>query len=218
MTTTATHTPSTGTWSWKDLLFPLVSGAIGLLLVIEQTTNFLVPWTPHPTIHDPKVAAPAMHLWHYAQAGMHGLLLLALPLFLLVWRPRQRVLIMQFLLAAGGLMALLIVPVRTQDAIPVAVALVVLTVLYPYRRGLLARPAVQRLSRPLLGLTLLLSPFLLREAVRLVQWQIEGVGGEHAAVGHWIGAASIPLTLIIAGLLAATRQPGWRALGAIPFK
>ena len=215
MATTTTHTSSTGKWTWKDLLFPLISGAFGLFLAIAQIGYVFVPWMPHAAIHDPAVAVPAMHLWHYAQAGMHGLLLLALPLFLLVWRPRQRVLLMQFLLTAGGLLALLIVPVRTLDAIPVTVALVVLTVLYPYRRGLAARPAVQRLSRPLLGLTLLLSPFLLLEAVRLVQWQIEGVGGEHATAGHWIAAAAIPLTLIIAGLLAATRQPGWRALGVI---
>ncbi len=110
MTTTTTHAPSTGTWSWKDLLFPLISGAVGLLLVIQQAANFLVPWMPHAAIHDPKVAAPAMHLWHYAQAGMHGLLLLALPLLLLVWRPRQQIALMQYLLVSGALLAAIIAP------------------------------------------------------------------------------------------------------------
>ena len=215
MTTTTTHAPSTGTWSWKDLLFPLISGAVGLLLVIQQAANFLVPWMPHAAIHDPKVAAPAMHLWHYAQGGMHGLLLLALPLLLLVWRPRQQVVLMQYLLVSGALLAAIIAPVHRMDVVPVIIVLAVLTVLYPGIRGLAARLTLRHLSRPLMALTLVVSPFLLRESARLVWWQIHGVGGDHATAGHWIAAATIPLTLIVAGLLAATRGPGWRVVGTI---
>lgn len=212
---TPTYVPSARKWSWKDILFPLVSGAFGLLLTMGAMADIFLPWFPQSTIHDPTVAAPVMHLWHYTQRGMHSLFILALPLLLLVWRPRQSVLLMQFMLVADGLMVALILPFRPMDALTVAVALTVLTALYPDVRSLTKMPTLGNLSRPLVGLTVLCSPFLLYESVRLVVWQIQGVGGDHAMVGHWIASATAPLALIAAGLLAATKQPGWRTLGMV---
>ena len=213
---TPTYVPSTRKWSWKDILFPLISGAIGLLLVLGAMADIFLPWFPNATIHDPTVAVPVMHLWHYTQRGMHSLFLFALPLLLLVWRARHQVLLMQFMLVSVGFMVAFLLPVRPMDALTVAIALVVLTALYPNVRSLTNLPALGNISRPLLGLTLLCSPFLLYESVRLVVWQIQGVGGDHATAGHWIASATAPLALITAGLFAATKQPGWHTLGMVP--
>ena len=38
---------------------------------------------------------------------------------------------------------------------------------------------------------------------------------EHALHHHWMGSAAVAVALALAGLLAATRRPGWRALGII---
>ena len=122
---------------------------------------------------------------------------------------------MQFMLVSGGLLAGMIAPVRPADTITVTVLLGVPIALYPGIRRLFERPGLERLSRPLLGLVLLCSPFLLGETVRLVAWQIAGAGGEHATAGHWISSATIPLAVIVAGLMAATRQPGAGALGIL---
>lgn len=213
--TTRARTTSVTNWTWKDIAFPLISGALGLLLLLTTGTYLVVPWQHHADIHDPTVAVPLMHLWHYAQAGMHSTLLMAAPVLLSAWRPRQRVLLMQFVVVAVGVLAVMLLPWRPKDALTVTIMFGVLTALYPDLRSLVSRPRFHGASRPLLGLTLLCSPFLVYESVWLVRLQVLGHGGDHATAGHWIAAASIPLTIIVAGLFAASKRPSWRSLGSI---
>lgn len=206
---------STTTRTWRSVVFMVAALAIGLLLISGELGNVLQPWLPHQHVHDPTVAVPIMHKWHYAQRSMHSLVLLALPVLVVAWRPRQYLVVMQFLLLSVGLMIALLLPFRPADALILGTGLGGLVALYPEVRRLLERPLLKGLNRPLLALTVLCSPWMLAEMVRLVQWQALGVGGEHASVGHWIGAASIPPALLLAGLGAATSMRGARALGII---
>ncbi len=40
-------------------------------------------------------------------------------------------------------------------------------------------------------------------------------GDAHALVLHWIGSVLLMALLVLAGVLSATRRPGWEALGII---
>jgi hypothetical protein len=58
---------------------------------------------------------------------------------------------------------------------------------------------------------LLLLPYI----GRLLLWQIQGVGGEHATANQWISDVEHTSFLILAAFLASTRRPGWRVLGVL---
>jgi len=86
---------------------------------------------------------------------------------------------------------------------------------YPAPRALVSVSREGPVSMPLLGLSVLAAALLLPEVWRLVPMQLAGPGGEHASENHWILTATLECMLIAGGLLAATRRPGWKALGII---
>ena len=65
-----------------------------------------------------------------------------------------------------------------------------------------------------LALALAAAPFLLVNAWTNLTLQYTDVS-EHALHNHWGGSAALALTLLLAGLLVASRRPGWRPLGVI---
>jgi plastocyanin len=71
------------------------------------------------------------------------------------------------------------------------------------------------LSLPLFGLSLLAAAFLAPDAWNLLHLQFAGLGGEHATQNHWVLTAELELMLVLGGLLAATKRPGWRILGIL---
>ncbi|HJZ48470.1 MAG TPA: hypothetical protein VKE41_14935, partial [Roseiflexaceae bacterium] len=95
------------------------------------------------------------------------------------------------------------------------VILAIVIAAYPAPRALISVSREGRVSIPLLGLSILTAALLLPEISRLVPMQLAGLGGEHATENHWILTANLELMLIAGGLLAATKRPGWQALGII---
>src|SRR5438093_62790 len=84
------------------------------------------------------------------------------------------------------------------------------TIVFVVLTGLFGLLVVVRAFPDLLA-ALLLAPYAWRSLI----WQFAGVGGEHAAQFHWIESVIISIVLVLAGVLAATKRPGWRALGII---
>jgi hypothetical protein len=85
---------------------------------------------------------------------------------------------------------------------------------YPAPRGLFTFAGAHP-SRRLLALAVISALALAPVTLRNLQWQLAGVGGEHAEQSRWMGAVILSVCLVLAGLLAATRRPGWRALGIL---
>jgi hypothetical protein len=92
---------------------------------------------------------------------------------------------------------------------------VLMLVLYPRSRDLFSLKGDGRLSRPLLALAVVISMLLLWDAVRNLQWQWVGIGGESARRYFWLQTALANLTLAIAGGLTAIKRPGWQVLGVL---
>jgi hypothetical protein len=86
---------------------------------------------------------------------------------------------------------------------------------YPAPRTLLDFSRSGSISRPLLALTLLAAVLLAPSMWRSLLWQVQGVGDEHATVYHWIAGFEHTVILLVAGVLASTKRPGWQTLGII---
>jgi hypothetical protein len=88
---------------------------------------------------------------------------------------------------------------------------------YPDRRALLSFKLKGRISIALLLLTVVFAVFLDPVINREVYYQIIGMGTNdaHALELHWIGSALLMVLLIVAGLMASTKRPGWKILGFI---
>src|SRR5439155_26234478 len=125
---------------------------------------------------------------------------------------REKRLLVQF-------MALLIV-VGTLTILPfepsiwyVALVNALVVAAYPAPRALLDFSREGPLSRPLLALGLVAALLLAPYIGRLLLWQIQGVGGEHATANQWISDVDHTLFLVLAGIMVSTKRPGWRTLG-----
>ncbi len=205
-------TPIVKRRDWRTIVFVVLTGLFGLLVVGSAIPDLLAPWfnsqgpaTPGDT--------PELHRWHAAQWGALKAVLIGGSLLALLWRPRAKPLLMQFVGLGVGILALLGGTLDPRIFVILWPFLLVIAA-YPMPRALLDVSREVPLSRPLLALSLLAAVLLAPYAWRSLIWQLAGVG-EHAAQFHWIESVIISIMLVLAGVLAATKRPGWRALGII---
>ena len=200
--------------------------ALASLLFLEGLTEGLLPWVTLgcPGCPDAPVDYHIdLQRWHGAEHGALLGILFAGALIGLLWRARQRPLLLQFYALGHAILLLGYLPVRpasTPDtsivsfSIGVVVTTTLLAALFPSPRQLF-RFDGGNLSPRLLGAAaasaLALAPITLRN----LQWQLSGFGGEHAAEARWMGAVILAVSLVLAALLTATRRPGWQMLGGL---
>ena len=209
-----------GRWAFTALvaLFALAS-----FTVLEGFTEGLMPWKiiGCPGCGDLEYD-PAIMRWHGAEHGATVGLLFGGSLLLLLWRAHRKPLLLQFyvlghvVLVAGY--AALPGPANEPGAIMGLVVMVaattgLLVTTYPAPRELL-KLSWGRASRPLLALSLVAAAVLLPLALWNLSQQVRLVG-IHAENARWTGAAVLAVCLVLAGLLTATKRPGWRELGAL---
>jgi hypothetical protein len=205
--------------------FAALSAAASLLL-LEGLTEGLLPWTqlgcPGCPEASPDYPIQLMR-WHGAEHGALLGVLFTGALLGLLWRARQRPLLVQFYVL--GHLALLagflpFRPASTPEAhmlafsVEVVVALALLCVLYPDARQLLSFRAAAPAPRLVAGAvasTIVMVPFGLQR----LQWQLTGVGGVSAMESRWIESVILAACLILASVLTASRRPGWQTLGTI---
>ena len=143
--------------------------------------------------------AESVHLWHIAELVALLGILLGGTLLSLMHRPQDKPLLAQFFVISMVLCAIGIMPFEIKAG------------------ALLSFSRQGPISLSLLWFSLLLAFFLAPIAWRELQWQIIGMseGDIHALVLHWIGSVLLMALLVLAGVLSATRRPGWEALGII---
>jgi hypothetical protein len=206
--------------------------AVGLSVfwLAAGTFEFIPAWI----LRDP---ADEIHLWHIAELAALAALLLGGVTLALIRRPQEKPLLAQYFLVSMvigfvGLMpfnldALVLgvgTPMFGLGTLPlntVSFGLLFLAgafaLAYPEPRALLSFRPKGRISIALLVLTLVFAVFLDPVINREIYYQITGMANldAHALQYHWIGSALLMVLLIVAGLMASTKRPGWKILGFI---
>jgi hypothetical protein len=189
--------------------FTLVSVLFILALVGAGSYKFFLAWI----IRDP---VEQIHLWHVAELAALTILLFGGVLLWQLQQPEEKPLLAQFLVVGITILAVLFVPF-VPKAPGLLILLAVFIALYPNFRALVSFTREGRVSKLLLGLSVLAAVVLLPNAWKEYQWQIAGwqFGEIHALDLHWVGSAVLTVLLILGGLLASTKRSGWRELGII---
>ena len=132
----------------------------------------------------------------------------------LLWRPRQKLLLIQYIALVVIVAAPIMLPF--EPSLLVVILMVALVVAaYPAPRKLLDFSQAEPLSRPLLVFSLVAAILLVPYMVRLELLQIQGVGGEHATANQWVSDVEHTAFVLIAMFLASTKRPGWQILSIL---
>lgn len=208
-----TRTSAAKSLEWRTMIFRVVAAACALLLLASGGINsILAPWAS-PGRGFPGFT-PELHRWHSALLGVTEAILLPGLLFVLIWRPRQRPLLMQFFVFVG--VALVVPHFLTRGRTPISSAFTVFPIIaYPALSALFRFPRAAGTTTLLLVLALLAAAVLGVDAWHNLQLQLANAGGEHARQGHWATAFSLDLVLAFALLIAARQAPEAHALGLL---
>lgn len=202
-------------WDWRRIVFTILGG-LAALLFLMNLYRLTAPWAPlawYPN-DDPRQLHPDLHRWHDAMWGAVAGILEGGALLSLLLRPREKPLLMQHQALSTLVAAPLILPFEPQLFI-IVVVVAILIATYPTPRALLDFSHKEPLSRPLLALGLTAAILLAPYMVRLLLWQIQGIGGEQATANEWISDVEHTALLLVGAFLACTKRPGWRTLGIL---
>jgi hypothetical protein len=195
--------------NWRLLSFRFVAALITLAFVAIAGAEFIQAWV----LRDP---AESVHLWHIAELVALIGILLGGTLLSLMHKPQDKPLLAQFFVISMILCSIGIMPFEIKAG-ALLIIMVLFLATYPSFRALLSFSRQGPFSLSLLWFSLLLTFLLAPIAWRELQWQIIGMAERdaHALALHWIGSVMLIVLLVLAGLLSATRRPGWHVLGII---
>jgi hypothetical protein len=188
--------------------FSILAAVLAIVFLFVGTFEFIPAWI----LKDP---VDAVHLWHIAELTTIAALLGG-PLVPLIRRPQEKPLLVLFIVLCTILLAIGILPFEIRAAALLLIG-ALFVVAYPKRQALLGAQAEGFFSIALFGLSLLLAFFLVPIAIREYQWQVLAISVPdiHAKFLHWVGSSLMVVMLILAGILTATKRPGWKQLGII---
>ena len=202
-------------WDWRRIIFTIIASLVTFFL-LTNLFRLLAPWAsmtsyPHD---DPRQLNPELHRWHEVMWGAVTGILEGGSLLMLLWRPRENPLLIQFIALVVIFAAILVLPFEP-SLLFVIVMVTLVVAAYPVPRALLDFSRPGPLSRPLLALSVAAALPLIPYIVRLMFWQIQGFGGEHATANQWVSDVEHATFLLIALFLASTKRPGWQTLGIL---
>ena len=206
MITIETHQISSK--NWRPRVFTFLAVFLSIVLVIAGTFEFIPAWIL-------KNPADAIHLWHIAELTAIAILLGSV-MFGLVRKAEEKPLLAQFIVMSVIILAVGIAPFF-MPAVGLLLLAGLLVLAYPKPRALLSFSHKGRISAALLAITVLLAVILDPIIQQEIRYQIIGMSENdaHALLLHWIGSALLYVMLILAGVLASTKRPGWKWLGII---
>lgn len=190
----------------RRVVFTLVGGLVGLAL-LTAAANVLAPWVD---VNVENLADPQRARWSLALEGAVDLLLLVCLVAALV-RPARSALLVQYLLYAPVLAAAVMVPFSPMFLINAGLLLLV-PLTYPYPRELIPLRSPSGPSLVLLAVAVTAAAALVPVAARALSTQATLPRGNGSDFNVLATSAEHLLLLALAGLLTATRRPGWRFL------
>jgi len=207
--------PQSEVKQWRIILFVIVAGLLTLLVWYGGIRDLLL-------LSGQSGFPSEIHRWHEGQSGALFVILLGGSLLALLWRPQNKPLVAQFLVLSIAILCLAFATVSGAGFNPIVLAIGgvligILVAIYPRPRDLLHFRRGGSLSYLLLAITLIAAIFLAPIIARELNYQILGMTEHdvHALNYHWLTSVGLSLLLILAGSLAATKQPGWKALACI---
>jgi hypothetical protein len=207
MITTQTH--QIDGKEWRPRVFKPLAMVLSIVLLIAGTFEFIPAWI----LQDP---AESIHLWHIAELTALAGILLAGVMLGLVRRPEEKPLLAQFVVLSATILAVGIIPFDIK-AVVLLLIVGLFVLAYPQPRALLVFSRKGSMSVALLVTTLLFAVILDPLIQQEIHYQIIGMSENdvHALDLHWIGSALLMVLLILAGVLASTKRPGWKRLGIV---
>ena len=190
----------------RRVVFSIVGGLVALTSLIS-TPNVLAPWT---VVNVENLADPAPMRWSLALEGVVDLLGLMCLVVALV-RPARSALLVQYLLYAAVLAGAVVIPFSPMFLIRVGLLLLV-PLTYPYPRELFALRSQRGPSVMLLAVAVAAAAVLLPLAVQALRIQATLPRGTGSDFNVLATNAEHLLLLALAGLLTATRRPGWKVI------
>src|SRR5712691_2387203 len=195
--------------TWRPRVFTFLTVFLSIVLLVAGTFEFIPAWI----LRNPP---DAIHLWHIAELTALSAILLGGVMFGLVRKAEEKPLLAQFIVMSVIILAVGLTPfdIRLVGLLLLAGLLVLA---YPKPRALLSFSHKGRISAALLAITVLLAVILDPIIQQEIHYQIIGMSENdaHALLLHWIGSALLYVMLILAGVLASTKRPGWKWLGII---
>jgi MFS family permease len=193
---------------WRPRVFTLLAVFLSIILLIAGTFEFIPAWI----MRNP---ADAIHLWHIAELTAIAILLGGV-MFGLVRKAEEKPLLVQFIVVSVIILAVGIAPFML-PVIGLLLLAGLLVLVYPKPRSLLSFSHKRRMSAALLAITVLFAVILDPIIQQEIHYQIIGMAENdaHALQLHWIGSALLYVMLILAGVLASTKRPGWKRLAIV---
>jgi hypothetical protein len=212
----------------RTVVFTAFAGlvAVASWLLLEGLTEGLLPWVQLgcPGCPENNGSYPIGLLrWHGAEHGALIGILFTGALVGLLWRTRQRALLLQFYVVGHLILVAGFLPFRPAStsegqmiafSIEVVITLALMCALYPAPRELLSFSGAQSSPR-LIAAAVVAVAILGTVALQHLQWQLAGFGGASASESRWAESVILSVCVISASVLTATRRPGWQALGLI---
>ena len=193
---------------WRPRVFTFLAVVLSIVLLVAGTFEFIPAWI----LRDP---VDSIHLWHIAELTAIAILLGSV-MFGLVRKAEEKPLLVQFVIMSVIILAVGIAPFF-MPAVGLLLLAGLLVLAYPKPRALLSFSHKGRISAALLAITVLLAVILDPIIQQEIHYQIIGMSENdaHALLLHWIGSALLYVMLILAGVMASTKRPGWKWLGII---
>ena len=190
------------------IVFRVLATLAGLFFLTAVCLHVPGPWV----LLQPDEPHPELDRWFITVSGAVDVIA-AGALLALVQRPRRTLLVVEMSLAVI-IAGVIIIPFQPSFAAILAVAILPL-VCYPYWRDVRAFPSWwDGTRRDMLVLAAVAGAALLVTAALALPRQISGTGAA-AQAGWWSDYAEHVAVLAMAGVLAASRGPGWRILATL---
>lgn len=200
---------------WRANAFRIVAILVGLLFAAISLPYMLWPWNIMPVPLD-GVQEPDPWRWHAAVYGAYGTILSCVPLLLLLRRPREKPLLMQFWLIGQLAVAAIWVGYTWPQFAPdhfIMIGLILAA--YPAPRELLKFRPQGSFNRFLLALTVVAGLAMVPVFVGSVRLHLDDAGSLMQETGQYMHATYIAMLVPLASFLAATRKNGWKELAII---
>lgn len=193
----------------RRIVFSLVAGLAALML-LTAAPNILAPWVSVNLEH---LSDREHARWSLALEGAVDLLAVVCVVGALV-RPMRSALLMQYVLYAACVATAVVTPFSgPMFLLPVGVLLLV-PLTNPYPGVLFSLRSLPGPAQPLLVVAVLAASVVAPVAVQDLRTQATLPRGAAADFNILATNAEHLLLLALAGLLSATRRPGWRVLAA----
>ena len=204
-------------WDWQTVLF-LVLCAIGAVLFGTALRFLAAPWSMdalRSAYSSISVQDIETHRWHTILWGAAAGIVEAGVFLSLLWKPRQKALLVQFM-AINAVIALAVtVPLIGPFMLIIGAPVILAVLAYPERRELFHLSVHRPVNRLLIILAALLTLLFLPMAVRDIVWQIQGVGGDHALAQDWVSDGEHLIVLLIAAWFSVAGRTGWKTLSGL---